>query len=422
MTDVYASCNVVIDDSNFVTATWGSLNSRVFDALAAGSVVVTNNVRGVEEAFPGVVPTYTDRETLKKLLQKLRDPVYRQTIAVTARSMVNQHHTYDVRARQFLAAYKNWERSGLRVAIKICCPSLDRTDGWGDWYFATSLRREMESQGNNVRIDCLDDWYGPHAAGDDAVIAIRGLNRYTPRSDQINLLWIISHPDMVSIGELNDFDVCYAASREFVARFSPIASSALSYLPQCTDDHIFHPGSGDSERGRPIFVGNSRNVQRPVVKAAVDADIDVAIYGDGWSGAIATRVEGIVVANDQLGDLYRGASLVLNDHWTDMRKWGIISNRVFDAVACGTPVLSDDLVGMGELFDEAVVVWHDGEDIRLKFDQAKKAAGNFTMMRAASSMVLREHTFLARAKTLLETIKSLEQERLQVGIPKRIEW
>ncbi|MFC7694922.1 hypothetical protein ACFQY5_40575 [Paeniroseomonas aquatica] len=32
MVDVYKSTKVVIDDSNFVTATWGSLNSRVFDS------------------------------------------------------------------------------------------------------------------------------------------------------------------------------------------------------------------------------------------------------------------------------------------------------------------------------------------------------------------------------------------------------
>jgi GT2 family glycosyltransferase/glycosyltransferase involved in cell wall biosynthesis len=417
MADVYASCNVVIDDSNFVTATWGSLNSRVFDALASGSVVVTNNVRGVEEAFPGVVPTYTDRETLTLHLNKLKDPVYREAVAAEARRVVTEHHTYDVRAKEFIEAYLRWERGGLRIAIKICCPNIERTDGWGDWYFATSLRREMESLGNNVRIDCLDDWYGPHASGDDAVVAIRGLNRYNPRNDQINLLWVISHPDMVSVGELNDFDVCYAASREFVFRFSPIVSSALSYLPQCTDDRIFYPGRADSKRHRPIFVGNSRGVERPVVRAAVYAEIDVAIYGDGWNGLVAKHVESMVVANDQLGDLYRHATLVLNDHWMDMRKWGIISNRVFDAIACGTPVLSDDLPGMSELFSDGVVIWHDGEDIRSKVDVATKMAANLKMMKKASAIVLREHTFLTRAKTLLGAIKVMEKERLHIGIP-----
>ena len=40
--ELYASTNVVLDDNNHVTKVWGSVNSRVFDALAVGVLVITN--------------------------------------------------------------------------------------------------------------------------------------------------------------------------------------------------------------------------------------------------------------------------------------------------------------------------------------------------------------------------------------------
>jgi hypothetical protein len=40
--ELYRAARVVLDDSNHVTKHWGSVNSRVFDALATGTLVVTN--------------------------------------------------------------------------------------------------------------------------------------------------------------------------------------------------------------------------------------------------------------------------------------------------------------------------------------------------------------------------------------------
>ncbi len=46
---------VVIDDANHVTEPWGSVNSRVFDALSSGALVITNSRRGSEDVFAGLL-------------------------------------------------------------------------------------------------------------------------------------------------------------------------------------------------------------------------------------------------------------------------------------------------------------------------------------------------------------------------------
>jgi O-antigen biosynthesis protein len=417
MADVYASCKIVIDDSNFVTATWASLNSRVFDAAAAGALVITNNVAGARETFGDLLPTYSDRDSLFRQLERFRDETTRIKVADGLRELVGKHHTYDNRANEFLSFLREREGRGCRVGIKICCPNIERAEGWGDWYFACSLRRELEALGHSVRIDCLDDWQGPHAASDDVVLAIRGLNRFVPRSDQFNLLWIISHPDKVSLDEINDYDICYSASKTLVETYRPLVGTSISFLPQCTDERIFFKEKRNTQRKGVVFVGNSRNVHRPVVAAAVQAGVDLAVYGKGWDGVPGINIQAPLIANDKLGSLYRSAEVVLNDHWDDMRRWGIISNRVFDAVACGTPVVSDDVAGLKELFGTMVAVVDDFGKVEELISSIRLSPIESESRKGVSKNIIANHTFRARAKRLDLDVRKWVADRRQLSIP-----
>ena len=64
---------IVIDDANHVTAPWGSVNSRVFDALAAGALVISNGHLGVAETFGAAFPTFSTAADLRTLLKHYLD-------------------------------------------------------------------------------------------------------------------------------------------------------------------------------------------------------------------------------------------------------------------------------------------------------------------------------------------------------------
>jgi len=53
MPKVYASTKIVIDDANKATKKYGAVNSRVFDALACGTLVLTNGKKGAEDRRTG---------------------------------------------------------------------------------------------------------------------------------------------------------------------------------------------------------------------------------------------------------------------------------------------------------------------------------------------------------------------------------
>ena len=65
---VYHHSSIVIDDANHVTKPYGSVNSRVFDALMSGTLVISNGVKGSKELFNGQLPCYQTPQELEKLL------------------------------------------------------------------------------------------------------------------------------------------------------------------------------------------------------------------------------------------------------------------------------------------------------------------------------------------------------------------
>jgi len=115
------------------------------------------------------------------------------------------------------------------------------------------------------------------------------------------------------------------------------------------------------------------------------------------------------VPPEELPAWYRAADVVLNDHWDEMRRYGIVANRVFDALACGACVLSDDVPGMGELLDDAVATFTDADDLAVRaralLDDPAERAARATRGRAA---VLAAHTWQHRAATLVAEVVRLE--------------
>ena len=107
-------------------------------------------------------------------------------------------------------------------------------------------------------------------------------------------------------------------------------------LHQATDPERFHPDpTGPAHE--LLFVGSSRKVRRRILADLAGTSRDVAVYGGGWTPELLDphRLRGEWIPNDQLRRYYSSAGIVLCDHYDDMRDEGFISNRAYDALACG---------------------------------------------------------------------------------------
>lgn len=309
----------------------------------------------------------------------------------------------------------------MRWIIKCPAPGGFSQRNWGDLHFARSFARQLVEKGHEVDTQNRTDW---HEGDDDAdvILVLRGKFDYVPRNkDAINVMWVLSHPTDVCPEEIGRFDLCCVASishaRQLRERFGP---ERIVPLLQCTDtrdspETLLRPAS---ERRDVIFVGNSRNVERWLVLRHVREGYPLKIWGTGWEPwtEAQQRVVGKHVENEKLGLLYGSAKATLNDHWPDMVEYGYINNRIFDALACGLPIISDYLPELDEMFGGAILYYRESESLAPTFAElARNYLRYFDRVQAVSDHVAREHSFSARADELLSAVERCSQRRKGTG-------
>jgi hypothetical protein len=301
------------------------------------------------------------------------------------------------------------DRQNLHWAVKTSVPAGPSGQGWGDLYFANEIAASLTKLGHMARVDFRNDVVHPDSANDDVVLVLRGVERIRPQAGAINLLWIISHPARVSKRELRDFDTVFAASDSWSSMTTQRTGINVTALLQATNPNKFFPGVGESDTGDEIlFVGNTRNVHRQIIKDCVEAGISPSVYGKGWDRFVSKElIKGTFVPNDEVAGMYRSAGFVLNDHWPDMAKHGFLSNRLFDAVAAGARVVSDDVAGINEIFGEAVAVYRTPSELADLCSKANRDMwGSQDEISKRANHVGIEHSFDQRAKVLVEAALS----------------
>ncbi|MFU8877335.1 MAG: CgeB family protein [Wenzhouxiangellaceae bacterium] len=294
----------------------------------------------------------------------------------------------------------------MKWRIKNPAPQGERLTRWGDYHFGMALKAALERAGQEVAMDFHPEWEDGEDC--DVVLVLRGKRRHEfqrQTSGPLHALWVISHPDEVTEEEYGDYDKVFIASESRAREVAAILPGRVHALLQCTDTSRFHPrpdGLGEAERRDIVFVGNTRDVRRELIIAA-GADIPLRIWGRGWRHhGLADHVVGDFIENEVLGDLYRAARISLNDHWPDMCRAGFINNRIFDALACGLPVLTDQHPAISDLFDARAVIQTTPQELKatvgrilLRYPDHLQAA------REAAETIAREHSFDTRASELI---------------------
>ena len=365
MPEIYRSTRVVVDDANRVTKRYGSVNSRVFDAIASGVLVVTNGDIGAEETFNGILPVYKSKEDLNELLDfYLSHEEVRKAKIEELQDLFLSNHTYDQRAEKIKDVLESyiWKR---KMAIKIPAPNWEEVEEWGDYYLALGLKKELERNDCEVILQVLPEWEGDGDARCDSVLVLRGLSRYHPKPQHFNMMWNISHPDDVTIEEYNQYQHVFIASEYWASEIAKKVDVPVEAMLQCTDPEIFYPDPDDDYKHDLLFVGNSRGVHRKIIKDLLPTDEELAVYGSGWEGLVDKKyIKGDHIPNKELRKAYSSCKILLCDHWDDMRDKGFLSNRLFDASACGAFIISDNVKGIGDVFGDSLVTYENSDDLQ----------------------------------------------------------
>lgn len=276
--------------------------------------------------------------------------------------LTNFVQTADIQPVQSPFLRKSPPPDTRQIAIKTSVPTAADCEHWGDFHFARGLSSALQRLGVGARIDPIEDWRGQ--AKDSLDIVIQGHDHFPAGPERPSINWIVYPGKRFPHASVDAYDHVFCSGEPFIRKLAKRAPNAeVSYLPQAFDADVM-AAVEKPEKSEPVFVGN-RHFQRPIVDHALASDQEIRVWGNGWDQSPASMyVVNAHIPNAALPEVYGNASAVLCDHLPVMARNGFVSNRIYDALACGAPVISDPVAGMSPEFQEFVHIVMTPDEFR----------------------------------------------------------
>ena len=181
-----------------------------------------------------------------------------------------------------------------------------------------------------------------------------------------------TYPSLSLISRL-DVDLFFTNShvvREWLQGFAP-----SYYFELAADPNTFHPMDKDTAKGQTtssfshdvVFLGHNsqtKSLLYPMLREALP--FGLAIYGHNWGGNtpsdLKNRWHGILPI-EKMSELYSHAKVVLGITEDKQKSLGMINNRVFEVLGCGTTLLSDHFGALEKKFGESVLYYRKPGDV-----------------------------------------------------------
>jgi hypothetical protein len=304
-------------------------------------------------------------------------------------------------------------RSDAPFHVAITLTSLDRTAGFGDWYTGHELGDALEALGWRVSYLGRKDgsWYRPDRSVDAIMVLIDAYDITRLPRGLVSMAWIRNWPERwLEHPWFGEFDIVFASSARIAAMVRDGSSKTATLLPIATNPDRFHVAPADRGLSYDVlFTGNYWGEQRDVLDALpalAERGINVRVHGRGWQRVPAmASLDGGVLDYDDLPAAYATALIVVDDAATPTKECGSVNSRVFDALAAGAIVVTSGAVGVHDLFDPAFPTWSDPSSLVESVEQIlRDPTPALDRARAYQALVLTEHTYALRARTVRDTL------------------
>lgn len=211
----------------------------------------------------------------------------------------------------------------------------------------------------------------------------------------------------------NSLVLCW--DQELTDTLKQMGISRAQHFPLAVNREMFHPGQSVPSSEIPVlFVGGPSDERIRILEPITDLGLAIHAYDPaGWTKSAALRecYRGEILERDHLRATYQRANICINV--TRPHGPSSLNMRVFEAMACGSLVLTDDRVDARRLFKEGVeiVIYRDPHDLRNKVayysqqDDARHAISQAGMHR-----VVTNYTYADRLRSAEASIVQFHRE------------
>ncbi len=439
--------------------------TRVFEAAGAGACLITDAWVGIEQFLePGkeVLVAKDGNEVAAHVAELTAERAF--AIGKRAHARMQREHTYAHRALDVEDALDATRTTPKRRGMSIVFLGLSITSSWGNGHATTyrGLVRELAARGHDVQFLERDaPWYAdnrdltqlPHAR----VSLYRSLDElYSRFADTVrdaDIVIVGSYvPDGIAVGRwvtdtargltaFYDIDTpvtlanvdagtCEYLSKNLIPQYCMYLSftggptlrrierelGSPRALPlYCSVDPKLYAPAALPQRWTLGYMGTYSEDRQPGLErmllavARREPDVSFVVVGPQYPKHIewppnVERIEHLAPADHRA--FYNECGFTLNLTRRDMAEAGWSpSVRLFEAAACGVPIISDPWDGLTDLFepDKEILLARDADDVlcALRRSDAREMGWR------ARQRVLAAHTAAHRAATLERYIEDM---------------
>lgn len=189
---------------------------------------------------------------------------------------------------------------------------------------------------------------------------------------------------------------------------------AAEFLPMAVNERMFFPPDEERPRDLPIVFSGGPTAERiAALRPLAPLGLSIVGYGDGWQGdpVLRAHYRGVVAERPAMRDLYQRARVAVNvtrAHGRDS-----LNMRVFEAMACGAAVVTDQALAAAQLFTPGIdlLTVEPGEDFaptvaQVLADERARAR----LARRGAAVVRDAHTYLHRLSSIVPTLRGFVTE------------
>lgn len=135
---------------------------------------------------------------------------------------------------------------------------------------------------------------------------------------------------------------------------------------------------------------------------------DLVIRGTGWEGTPYAAASRGPIHPGEVPSLYSSSKLVLSIHGDLHRSADMPTSRLFEAAACRSAIVSDELPTARELFGDTIAWTTGGDELRTQLVRLLGSASERERIAHGAHEVFRQHgTFDVQARRLEEFVRKL---------------
>ena len=276
---------------------------------------------------------------------------------------------------------------------------------WGDHWFGKELIHTLSLEGAVIT-----------GKEPKVLIHLHGIPINKVAQPTYNIIWIHSHPDMITPQSLSLYDHIFCLSPQFLKKILAMGREGELLIGGTAKQP--HPGVNEFSHDI-VFVANGKQGKgRRIIHDLISLGkhwIDrIEVWGEGWDGILPDKcLRGIYFDNQKLPELYASSRVVLNDHHEDMLREGFLNPRILDVMASGGVVISDALPNAKEIFGEALPTYISPAELDQILHRIFEDNHYREHIRKMGVETVEKYSFRSAAKKIIDHIATIDEDCLE---------